>query len=334
LSLLEAINTATETVRNEDDPTAPLGSSVVILITGQALEMHSALINAAHQSSIEGVPVSAIGIGSSVHLDELDQLVLAGQGNRRLLDSGLEAEALVARELRAVSRVVARAVRLRIELAPGVQLIDVLGSHSLDEARAQQVRDRENAIDQRLSRNLGIVADRGLDESGIQIVIPSFYAADSHVIVLDVVVPGPGPVADVSVRYKDLVHMKNGVAQAHLTIRRDRRNPGPLELNVLKNQLAHEFGLTLATAADLVAAGQTSEAATVLKEFHTLLVQLPGLIDGLANDRDLEGDRLMLKNYIQELASLQSGVSTQLLTDSMHYAARLKVLSLPLGEDD
>ena len=103
-----------------------------------------------------------------------------------------------------------------IRLAPGVQLVDVIGSQRLDEGRAQEVRDAEQSIDQRLSRNLGIETDRGLDEEGIQMVIPSFYADDAHVVLLDVVAPGPGPVADVTVRYKDLVHMKNGVARAHL----------------------------------------------------------------------------------------------------------------------
>ncbi len=331
MSLLQSLNTAADTVRAEDDPSAPLGSSAVILITDQPLNADRAVFFAAHQSSVEGIPWSAIGIGSSVRLNELDQLVLAGQGNRRLLDSGAEANALVERELRAVSRVIARALRLRIDLAPGVQLVDVLGSESLDEARAQRVRDAESAIDQRISRNLGIVADRGLDEPGIQIVIPSFYASDAHVILLDVVVPGPGPIADVSARYKDLVHMKNGVAQAHLAIGREQRGPGPLELNVLKNDLAHQLGLCLRNAADLATAGQSSDAIRVLEDFHGLLVQLPGLIDGLANDGDLEIDQLMLKTYINEL---QSGTGIELLADSMRYAGRLKTLPSSLGETE
>ena len=41
---------------------------------------------------------------------------------------------------------------------------------------------------------IGIETDRGLDEEGIQVVIPSYYADDAHVVLLDVVVPGPGPV--------------------------------------------------------------------------------------------------------------------------------------------
>ena len=39
---------------------------------------------------------------------------------------------LVDRELSAAARVIARAVRLRIRLAPGVRLVDVVGSERLD----------------------------------------------------------------------------------------------------------------------------------------------------------------------------------------------------------
>ena len=137
--------------------------------------------------------------------------------------------------------------------------------------------------------------------------------------------------ADVSARYKDLVHMKNGVAQAHLAIGRDQRSPGPLELNVLKNDLAHQLGLCLRTAADFVTAGQPAEAIRVLEDFHALLVQLPGLIDGLANDGDLEVDQLMLENYLNEL---RSGTGIELLADSMRYAGRLKVLPSSHGETE
>ena len=50
-----------------------------------------------------------------------------------------EAAGLVDRELSAVGRVIARAVRLRIRLAAGVRLIDVVGSRRLDEVLAERV---------------------------------------------------------------------------------------------------------------------------------------------------------------------------------------------------
>ena len=41
------------------------------------------------------------------------------------------------------------------------------------------------------------------------------------------------PIADVTVRYKDLVYLRNSVARANLTLGRDTDPPGPLERNVV-----------------------------------------------------------------------------------------------------
>jgi hypothetical protein len=228
-----------------------------------------------------------------------------------------------------VGRVIARAVRLRIRLAPGVQLVDVLGSHRLDEARAQKVRDAEQSIDQRLSRNLGIAADRGLDEEGIQIVIPTFYASDSHVILLDLAVPGPGAVADVTVRYKDLVYLRNGVARDHLSLARGDDAAGPLERSVLKSLLAHDLSSTMDAAARDLDARDAGAAIDRLQSFKTLLTGLADLVPGFDSDPDLANDITMLDEY---LALLKAGASQQDeqrrgLADSLRYAGRLKLLN-------
>jgi len=336
LNLEQAVTAAQSVVRADDDPNAPLGSSALIVITAQRLGGFTDRLAAkAHQSVVDGVPWSVIGIGPSVDLAELDVLVLAGQGNRRLLTSAADAESLVDRELAAVSRVVARAVRLRIRLAPGVQLVDVIGSERLDERRSQQVRDAEQAVDQRLSRNLGIQTDRGLDEDGIQIVIPSFYADNAHVVLLDVVVPGPGPVADVTVRYKDLVHMKNGVARAHLEVGRSGSALGPLEQNVLANLVATEVASRLDAAADAVAAGNVAAAQAVLNDTLGLVRGITGLVEGLGQNPDLEADMEMLAGYLQALSTLPVNDPVQLQTaaDSLRYAGRLKVLPPPVNDD-
>ena len=336
LDLEQAATAALATVRADDDPNAPLGSSALIVITSRELGAATGgLVRMAHRSAIDGVPWSAVGIGRGVDLAELDSLVLAGQGNRRLLESAADAGALVDRELAAVGRVVARAVRLRIRLAPGVQLVDVIGSQRLDEGRAQQVRDAEQSIDQRLSRNLGIETDRGLDEEGIQIVIPSFYADDAHVVLLDVVVPGPGPVADVTVRYKDLVHMKNGIARAHLRVGRAGSAAGPLELNVLANLLATEVASGLDAAADAVAVGDVDAARTILTRALDLLRGLSSLVDGLAQNADLAADSEMIAGFIDALSILAVDDPGRLQTfaDSLRYAGRLKILPPPVGDD-
>ncbi len=86
-------------------------------------------------------------------------------------------------------------------------------------------------------------------------MIPNFYAGDEHAVVLDVVAAGPGPIADVTVRYKDLAFLRNGVARGRLALERQEKIAGPLEYNVLKNFLAlrlsevlDEAGVALARA--------------------------------------------------------------------------------------
>jgi TonB family protein len=331
--IVEVVSDAISSVAAVDDPDAPLGSSAVILVTGQAFGSDArTLAGLAHQGAVSGVPLSVVGIGSEVEPAEIELVTLAGQGNRRILDSPSAAAELVDRELSAVSRAIARAVRLRVRLAPGVKLVDVLGSERLDEARAQRVRDAEKSIDLRLSRNLGIEADRGDDEDGIQIVIPSFYAGDSHVILLDVVAPGPGPLAEVTVRYKDLVQLRNGVSRASLDLGRDTRTAGPLERNVLKNLLSFRLSQTLDRAGRAVSASDTIRATTLLEEFADLLEGLRHELPGLDNDPEVRADLVMLDEYRSLLAGGFAARPDQrdFLADSLCYAARLKIQPRPL----
>jgi TonB family protein len=331
--IVDAVSDAITSVAGADDPTAPLGSSAVILITGRPLGAATRTVaGLAHQGAVAGIPLSVIGIGPEVEPSEIDLVTLAGQGNRRLLDGAAAAADLVDRELSAVSRAIARAVRLRIRLAPGVELIDVLGSERLDERCAQRVRDAEKSIDLRLARNLGIQADRGEDEEGIQIVIPSFYAGDSHVILLDVAAPGPGPVADVTVRYKDLVHLRNGVSRASLDLGRDTRPGGPLEHNVLKNLLSFRLSHVLDEAGRALKRSDAARAAALLDGFAELLEGLRHELPGLDNDPEVAQDLAMLGEYRALIAGGLAGRPEQsdLLADSLCYAARLKLMPRPL----
>ena len=192
------------------------------------------------------------------------------------MDSVRQSISLVDRELHASSRAVARALRLRIRLAPGVKLVDILGSRRLDEELAERVREAEVAIDRRLARNLGIQADRGEDEEGIQIVIPNFYAGDSHTILLDVVAENPGPLADVTLRYKDVVHLRNGVARANLTLQDGPPAAGPLELNVLTNLVAWERAQQPRSVARSTADGATRPAPGGCPGAHGVRWERPG----------------------------------------------------------
>lgn len=335
LSLPQAVRTATETVGRADDPTAPLGSSVVVIVTSRPLGGVTGTLSAmAHGSAVAGIPVSGIGIGSRVRMEELDRIVLSGQGNRRKLENPSDAERLVERELSAVSRVVARTVRLRIRLAPGVELVDVIGSERLDEVRAERVREAEKSIDLRMARNLGIQSDRGEDEDGIQIVIPNFYAGDSHAILLDAVVPGPGPVADVTVRFKDLVKLKNGTVRANLDLRRGEKDDGPLERSVVKNYLAFRLSKALAKAGDTLARGDDAGANKTVLEYMALFRALRENVPGYSRDPDLAADIAMLNEYLTvfDYGKALAGDQRAYIIDSFRLAGKLKVLPRPPGE--
>ncbi len=326
LTPTEALRRAIELVAGAEDESAPLGASAVVLIEARTLGIETErLADLAHQSAVAGIVVSTVGVGDGGSLPELERIALAGQGNRRLLASAAEAEQLVDRELSAVSRVVARAVRLRIRLAPGVQLIDVLGSRRLDTMEADRVREAEKSIDLRLSKHLGIDSDRGEDEDGIQIVIPSYYANDEHPILLDVVVPGPGPVADVQVRYKDLVYLKNGVARARLELRRGRTDRGPLQLSVLKNLVARQMSDDLYTASAGMRAGDVASAKSRVAESTALIADLQRAIPSFSQDPELARDADMLARYQAALVGPDPA-----LAESLEFASMAKILPPPL----
>jgi len=330
MDLLAALHSASQRVRQEDDASAPLGASMVLLVsTAPIAEQRESLERLAHENAVAGIGLSVVAVGGATELAAIDRLVLLGQGHRRVLAAAEDAGKLVDRELHAASRAVARAVRLRIRLAPGVELIDVLGSKNLSEQASQRVRDAERSIDQRIARNIGIRADRGDDEEGIQIVIPSFFAGDNHAVLLDVVVPGPGPVADVSVRYKDLVYRRNGVASARLAVGDDRRTTGPLEYNVLKNQLAYELARAASAASLQLAGGDRGGAAHTLSVARDLIIGMSEEIPGWDSDVELRADALLLAQYLAVLDPRFAGAGQiqQQLADSLRYLAFRRLIA-------
>lgn len=327
-TIVEATREAQQVVFAADDPNAPLGSSLVMLITAQPLgDDTESLRSLAHESAVAGVPVSVVGIDQAVRLAELDRIALAGQGNRRLLTAGSDATALVDNELASVGRAVARVVRLNIRLAPNVKLIDVLGSRRLDDPEAQRVREAEQSIDRRTARNLGIAADRGADEDGIQIVLPTLYSGDSHVILLDVVAPGPGALVEVTARYKDIAFMRNATARASLALDRNDGAPGPLERNLLKNLLARRFSASLAQAGDALQNSDTDSAITSLRDMADLLRGLQRETPELARDADLSADIGLLDEYLHLLQSpaVQVPGPRAYLSSSLELSSHLKL---------
>jgi hypothetical protein len=329
LTIRQALEQTADALARGDDPDAPLGSSMVVLVTSQPLGPHTdALVATAHRSAVAGVPVSVVAVGDGVDLEEVQRVALAGQGNRRILESAADAEDVVDRELSALSRVIARALRLNIRLAPGVKLVEVVGTERLDAAGAQQVRRAEQSIDRRLSSSLGIAKDRGEDEDGIQIVIPTFHSGDSHAVLLDVVASGPGPIADVTVRYKDLVYLRNSVARTNLSLARGSQPAGPLERNVVKNFLAVRLAGALKQAGRSLLEGGDEQTVASVRDFRSLLESLRSEVPSFRNDSELRADSAMLGEY---LALLETGVldrdePRRYLADSLQLSGYFKTV--------
>ena len=329
LDLYQAIQYAGTQVQENDDPSRPLGSSSIVLISARPYENINRLSTLAHSGATQGTTLSVFPLGDKVHTEQVEQLVLAGLGNRRYLEAPAQARQMIEAELHAASRAVARAARLSIRLAPGVKLIKVVGSERLDTQRAERVREIENSMDHRLSANLGIQADRGADENGIQIVIPSIFSGDSVTVLLDVITDRPGAIADVSLRYKDLVFLRNGNLQDHLELAGSHSmgtepDRGPAELAVLKNLLAHHFASAVEQAAAALGHQQTDQAISILRAMHTTIEQARQALPAWANDPDLIRDQQILDRYIDALTSPQAGANRSFLTDSLQYAAWAK----------
>src|SRR6185369_9784668 len=102
--------------------------------------------------------------------------------------------------------------------------------------------------------------DRQDDDTGIQMVIPAFYAGDTHGVMLDLITDNPGALADVSVRYKDLMHLRNATAEARWVLDRGTDENRPAQRAVTVNRLAYQLSLALRQAGDLAASGNLAAA--------------------------------------------------------------------------
>ena len=313
LTLKDAVLSTNKRIKQNDNPSSSLGSSVLLYVTDGDIDDSDTKMSDSqniealvHKNALQGIVFSSVSLGVHIKSQKLESLVLAGQGNNRVLHSVTDASRIIEEELFSSSRAVARALRLRIRLAKGVRLINVLDSYRLDEARAQRVRDAEKSIDQRLAKNLGIKADRGDDEEGIQIVIPNFFAGDTHVVLLDIVADSSGPIADVSVRYKDLLYLRNAVVRKHLSLNENGHKIGPLELNVLKNLLARDFSKSINRASKLINSGDVQGAIDTLNSMQKLYRSMRLEIPAWSKDKEILMDELFIK---QTLAILKSKIA-------------------------
>ena len=239
------------------------GAQTVLLLTHGGGGREQAAQQAAHDNNLRGLQNSVIDLSRESGNDWWS-VANAGYGNFHQADPEDVLTAIDA-ELESLSRVIARLLRLNVRLSPNVEAIRVLGSRVLGQREVVQVKAREETTDRQLSRALGVKADRGDDDDGIQTVIPYFYGGDAHVVLIELWVTKPGPVADVTLKFKDMVRLANGTARASAALGRLPRPETPAERAVKKNVSGFAFAAALDEAAGHSRAGRFDAARRALR---------------------------------------------------------------------
>src|SRR5690606_32292309 len=79
-----------------------------------------------------------------------------------------------------------------------------------------------------------------------------FYGDDSHVILIELWVEGPGVVADVTVRYKDMVNLDNATARTSVRLGARPRAPTEEQVLIARNVRGFELAENLQRASAAV----------------------------------------------------------------------------------
>jgi Mg-chelatase subunit ChlD len=249
----------------------------------------------------QAVQTTTVGMG----LDFDEQLMMTvareGKGNYHFVRDPLSIKGIFQEELQDLTHIVARALRLRVALAPGVEAVRVLGSEQLSEAEVARTKQTERAVDERVYEDLGITRDRQHleDEPGLKVVVPQFYMGDSHVVMIEVKVPAGRErrkVADVYLKYKDLIFPQNREDHLAVTVNytaQKEQMVASIDRSIRKNVLGFETGEALQQAASLLQSGQAGEAAKAIDEQMVVL----GTAAQRWNDTDLNKDHVLLAAY-------------------------------------
>jgi hypothetical protein len=205
------------------DPHRTPGAQAIIMLCGTGCVAHvNTISQMAHTLNIDGTLTSVIDHSGQAktyaQTSRLWQIAASGHGGFWITKGPQGLHKAIDDEFNRFSRVVARLLRLSIKLSEEVELIEVIGSHMLNQRQATRVKAREKSMDKRLSARLGIKSDRGEDDEGVQVVIPAFYGGDSHMIHLALWVKKPGEIAEVILKYKDMVRAKNASHSSSVSV--------------------------------------------------------------------------------------------------------------------
>ena len=278
-------------------PARYAGNKRLILLVDGPLPEYA--LSVVHRLQLADINTTVITKGGSSFRQHA-QVAAIGQGNLYLLADTAETADMVKRELYDLGRIVARALRLNIQLGKGVKLVQVIGSRPLADQEKQQVKAAEKAVDKKLARTLGIAGDRGKDDPGLQTIIPYFYGRDEHVILLELEVEQNVFVADVRLKYKDMVDMRNRVLYAAVSLSNQPVQRTPRHIQVRRNLFGAAVGIMLA---ELQGPGAPDAKITRLRRFVTDARRVAGPLD---RDGFLKRDVQMLDSILRSLETGES----------------------------
>jgi Ca-activated chloride channel family protein len=188
----------------------------------------ASLASLARQASIADVSTSTIGLGLDFNEDLLASMADAGGGSYHFVDQAPQLAEIFGEELDAMTRTVARDVTVRMDLPPGVRVVDTYGY-----------------TDSR-------------DEQGWRVYLGDIYAGQERKIVVrldhDPAEPGTVSLADVTLDYRDL--------DLELDIHRNLALDAPVTRNPARAQasLDHETAVKAARAQAADLADQAARA--------------------------------------------------------------------------
>ncbi len=285
-----------------DEARVPGSQTVIVLTRGGDATRVRAATRQVHALTLQGAVTSVIDLAPSG--GSWWSVASAGHGNFHRATQGVEKA--VEAELDSLSRVIARLLRINVRLAKNVEAVRIIGSRVLGQDEVTRVKAREVATDRNLSKTLGLKADRGEDDDGVQTVIPYFYGGDAHVVLIELWVDKPGPVADVTLRYKDMVALDNATARASVRLSSLPRPPTPAQAAVSANVRGFGFASRLSDAAG--AAGRGAGAV------RAVLDQAGQLATG--------SDSSVVSAYRR---AVDSGIAPQLLRESLLLASQRRI---------
>lgn len=257
---------------------------------------------ARHLFDRHGALTTTVGLGEDFDEQTMLSIAREGSGSYHFVRRPGDVSDILQDELEDRVQAVAQALRLRVELGPGVTARRVYGSRLLDDEEHAAVRATEVAVDARLARELGVSRDRQQEEErGLRIHLPTFRRGDQHVVLMELEVPGGASggtagVATVHLEYKDLGSRRNAATRGRVTAERDADREAvaaSVRRPVKRTVLAFQAGEALQTAATALGSEDVGTARARLTERAELLEAAAALW----RDDTLRADAALLRRY-------------------------------------